>query len=85
MCVVYQGNFYCSSRYIGETKSNGEVRWYEHNNPTKISELSKHLRSNMNNCFTKVVISNSSKSSKKNLQACYIALWKLDLNAQKGL
>ena len=36
--------FSCGSRYIGETKRNAEVRWNEHNNPTKSLEPSKHLR-----------------------------------------
>ena len=43
-CVIYNGDCSCGSRYIGETKRNVEVRWNEHNNPTKCSELSKHLR-----------------------------------------
>ena len=37
-CVVYKGDCSCGSRYIGETKHNAEVRWNEHNNPTKSSE-----------------------------------------------
>ena len=51
-CVTYKGVYSCGLRYIGETKSNLEVRWNEHNNPTKCSELSKHLRRNINHCFT---------------------------------
>ena len=35
------------SRYIGEIKLNDEGRWNEHNNPTKNSESSKHLPSNI--------------------------------------
>ena len=46
LCVIYKGDCSCCSRYIGETKRNAEVRWNEHNNPTKSSEPSKHLRSN---------------------------------------
>ena len=42
-CVIYKGDCSCGSRYIGETKRNAEVRWNEHNNPTKSSEPSKHL------------------------------------------
>ena len=51
-CVIYKGDCPCGSLYIGETKSNAEVRWNEHNNPTKSSESSKHLRSNINHYFT---------------------------------
>ena len=59
--VVYKGDCSCGSRYIGETKRNAEVRWNEHNNPTKSSEPSKHLRSNINHYFTWAVISNAPK------------------------
>ena len=84
-CVIYKGNCSCGSRYIGETKRNAEVRWNEHNNPTKSSEPSKHLRSNINHYFTWAVISNAPKNAKtrKNLEASYIALCKPDLNEQK--
>ena len=51
-CVIYKGDCSCGSRYIGETKRNAEVRWNEHNNPTKSSEPSTHLRSNINHYFT---------------------------------
>ena len=51
-CVIYKGDCSCGSRYIGETKRNAEVRWNEHNNPTKSSEPSRHLRSNINHDFT---------------------------------
>ena len=70
-CVIYKGDCSCGSRYIGETKRNAEVRWNEHNNPTKSSEPSKHLRSNINHYFTWAVISNAPKNAKarKNLEA----------------
>ena len=42
-CVIYKGDCSCGSRYIGETKRNAEVRWNEHNNPTKSSKPSKYL------------------------------------------
>ena len=84
-CVIYKGDCYCGSRYIGETKRNAKVRWNEHNNPTKSSEPSKHLQSNINHYFTWAVISNAPKNTKirKNLEASYITLWKPDLNEQK--
>ena len=85
MCVIYKGDCSSGSRYTGETKCNVEVRWNEHNNPTKSSEPSKYLRSNINHYFTWAVISNAPKNAKtrKNLEASYIALWKPDLNEQK--
>ena len=55
-CVIYKGDCSCGSCYIGETKRNAECRWNEHNNLTKSSEPSKHLRSNINHYFTWVVI-----------------------------
>ena len=63
-CVIYKGDCSCGSRYIGETKRNAEVRWNEHNNPTKSSEPLKHLRSNINHYFTRAVISNAPKTAK---------------------
>ena len=75
-CVIYKWDCSCGSRYIGETKRNAEVRWNEHNNPTKNSEPSKHLRSNINHSFTWAVNSNATKNAKtrKYLEASYIAL-----------
>ena len=85
LCDIYKGDCSCGSRYIGETKRNAEVRWNEHNNLTKSSEPSRHLRNNINHYFTWAVISNASKNAKtrKNLEASYIALWKPNLNEQK--
>ena len=84
-CVIYKENCSCGSCYIGETKRNAEARWNEHNNLTKSSESSKHLRSNMNHYFTWPVISNAPKNAKTRttLEASYIAFWKLDLNELK--
>ena len=66
----------CVSRCIGETKRNAEVRWNEHNNPTKSLEPSKHLERKVNHCFTWTVISNAPKNVKamKILEASYITL-----------
>ena len=41
--VIYKGDCSYGLRYISETKRNTEVRWNEYNNPTKSSELSKHI------------------------------------------
>ena len=84
-CVVYKADCSCGSRYIGETKRNAEVRWNEHNNQTKSSEVSKYLRSNINHYFTWAVISDAPKNAKNrnNLEVSYIALWKPNLNEEK--
>ena len=83
--VIYKGVCPCDSHYIVESKRKAEVRWNEHNNPTKSSEPPKHLRSNINHYFTWAVISDAPKKAKtrKNLEVSYIALWKPDLNEQK--
>ena len=75
-CVIYKGDYSCGLRYIGETRSNEEVRWNKHNNPTKSSEPSKHLRSNISHYYTWAVISTAPKKGKtrKNLEASYIPL-----------
>ena len=83
-CVISKWDCSCGSHYDCENKCNAEIRWNEHNNPSKSSPL-KHLRSNTNHCFTWTVISNSPKNGKtrKNLEAPYVTFWKPDLNKQK--
>ena len=46
-----QGYCSCGLRYIAENKRSADVRWNKHNNPTKSSEPSKHLRNNIYHCF----------------------------------
>ena len=41
--VICKVDCFSGSRYIGETKINIGVRWNEHDNSTKNSELLKHL------------------------------------------
>ena len=86
-CIIYKGDCSCGSRYTGETKRNGEVRWQEHNNLAKSSESSKYLQSNIDLCFTCTDIPNTPKNVKtrKNLEASYINLWKLGLNEKRTL
>ena len=38
LCAIYKGNCSCDSCHIGETRRNAEVKWNEHDNPTKSSE-----------------------------------------------
>ena len=66
-CVTCEGDCSCGSLYIGETKHTAEVRWSEHNNPTKSSKPSKHLRSNINHYFKWAVISNAQKKKGKKM------------------
>ena len=75
-CVIYREDCSCGPHYNGETKRDAEVRWNKHNNPTKSSGPSKHLRSNISHYFTWAVISTAPKKAKtrKNLEVSYIPL-----------
>ena len=44
--------YICNENYIGESKRNVKTRWEEHLDINKISEPSKHLKSNPTNAFT---------------------------------
>ena len=57
--MIFNKDCFCGSHCIDEANRNTEARWNEHNNPTKSSEPSKYLRSNINHGFTWVVISNT--------------------------
>ena len=86
-CVIYKGDCSSDSCYLGETKRNAEVRWNEHNNPTKSSEPSKHLRSNINLSFIWAVTSNAPKNAKtrKNLEASYLLFGNLIFTNKRTL
>ena len=79
-CANYKGDCSCGSRYIGETKCNAEVRWNQHNNPSKSSEPPKYLRININHFFMWAVISSAPKNANK--ETSYIAHWKPDPNEE---
>jgi len=83
-CVIYKGICSCGSSYVGETKRNALTRWGEHNNPTKKSEPSKHLRQHIEHVFTWTILCRAPKNTRtrKNLEASFIALLKPDLNEQ---
>ena len=81
-CVIYKGDCSCGSR-SRETELNAEVRWNQHNNPTKSSEPSKHLQSNISHYSTIFQMLQKIAKTRKNLEASYIALWKPVLNEQE--
>ena len=56
-CVIYEGQCSCKLSYIGETKTNSEVRWREHKNPAGRTEPAKHLMENTSHKFTWKVLS----------------------------
>ena len=86
-CAIYKRDCSCGSPYIGEIKRNAEVRWNEHNNPTKSSEPLKHLRNNIKHYFTWAVISNTPNNAKtrKNLEVSYIETGNLILTNKRTL
>ena len=81
---IYKGIYSCESTYVGETKWNVEVRYSEHNHPGGKSEPSNHLYQNINHVFTWPVICSAPKidRTRKNLEAFYVALMRLNLNEQ---
>ena len=63
-CKIYKGICSCESTYVGETKRNVEVRYSEHNHPSRKSEPSKHLHQNINYVFSCLVICSAPKSDR---------------------
>ena len=51
-CAIYEGICTCKENYIGETKQNVEIPLEEHSYINKISEPSKHLKSDPMHAFT---------------------------------
>ena len=85
-CRIYYGDGECGEDYIGETKRNTITKWSEHDNPTKDSELARHLNKYANHVFTWKILCHTSKETdiRKNLEAIFIALLKPSLNEQKN-
>ena len=83
-CVIYEGICTCKENYVGETKRNAEIRWEEHSNINKISEPSRHLKSNLTHPFTWKVLMAASINDRvrKNLEASFIAFSRPSLNEQ---
>ena len=50
-CEIYKGVCSYGESYIGETVRNGKVRWGEHNIPTKVLNLSKYIKDNVDHTF----------------------------------
>ena len=83
-CKIYKGICSCGESYIGERVRNVEVRWGEHNNPTKVSNPSKHIKDNVDHVFHWSVIARAPTNAfqRKVLEAYYIVLEKPSLNDQ---
>ena len=84
-CKIYKGICSCGESYIGETIRNVEVRWDEHDNLMKKSNLLKHVKDNLDHVFNWSELTNASKNmfQRKVLEAYYIILEKPTLNVQR--
>ena len=85
-CKIYYGICECGEDYIGKTKRNTITRWSEHDNVTKDSEPSRHLRKHISHALTWRILCHASKKTdiRKNLEEIIIALLKTSLNKQKN-
>ena len=80
--VIYEGVCTCSENYTGETKTNTDNRWGQHNNIKHNSNPAQHLKTNKDHSFTWRIIRNASENDnrRKILEALYIAKFKPSLN-----
>ena len=83
-CKIYKGVCSCGKSHIGEMVRNVEVRWAEHNNPTKVSSPSKRIKDNVDHAFHWSVLARAPTNTfqRKVLEAYYIVLEKPTLNDQ---
>ena len=81
---IYEGTCTSKENYIGETKRNVEIRREEHSDINKISEPSRHLKSNPTLAFTWKVLMAApiNDRDRKNLEVSFIALSRPSLNEQ---
>ena len=83
-CKIYKGICSCGESYIGEAVRNVEVCWGEHNNPTKVSNPSKHIKDNVDHVFHYSGLPRAPTNTfqRKVLEAYYIVLEKPSLYDQ---
>ena len=82
--VIYCGKCSCGADYNGETVRNTVIRWNEHENLSKESEPSKHLRNNDNHTFDWSILRGAptNKVKREILESFFIAKNKPMLNNQ---
>ena len=75
-CAICKGVCTCKENDIGETKRNVKIRWEEHSDINKMSEPSRHLKSNPTHAFTWKVLMTAPINDRvtKNLEASFKAL-----------
>ena len=81
---VYQGVCSCGRKYIGETLRNYSIRWEEHEDLTKDSEVARHVKYNLGHKMEWTVLVKGLKNTKirKIFEAFYIAKFRPSLNGQ---
>ena len=74
--AIYEGVCPCKENYIEEIKRNVVIRWEEHSEINKISEPSRHLKSNPTHAFTwkVLMIAPINDRARENLKVSFIAV-----------
>ena len=82
--IIYEGICTCKKNNIGDTKRNVEILWEEYWDTNKISQPSRHSKSNPTHTFTwKVLIAALINDRvRKNLEAFFISLSRPSLNEE---
>ena len=62
-CVIYKGKCSCNELYMGQTERIADIRWTEHNQPSKRSDPAKHLLKNPSHSFTWTIICAAPKNN----------------------
>ena len=83
-CVIYEGSCSCGVKYIGETKRNATIRWSEHTNPRKDSEVAQHLYHHSDHEVRWSILRQAPKQTTRRrvLESYFISMWKPALNDQ---
>ena len=84
-CVIYEGVCSCGEKYIGETNRIADIRWKEHNTPSKDgSDPSKHLNENITHSFTWKILTSAPRKllRRRILESYFIAKFKPRINDQ---
>ena len=83
--VIYKGICQtCNEEYIGNTDRIADIRWTEHNTPSKRSDPAKHLLTNPDHSFTWTIIASAPKDRFKRtlLEHLHIAKYQPTINEQ---
>ena len=74
--AICEGVCPCKENYIEEIKRNVVIRWEEHSEINKISEPSRHLKSNPTHAFTwkVLMIAPINDRARENLKVSFIAV-----------